>query len=513
MKSPERFFYPALVGMAFLVFGLRWFLFAHTQFIADDAYITYRYAENWIHGNGLVYNPGEKVLGTTTPLLTLLISAGLWLGIPARIFSPVLNMFCDALAAALIVLLFRRQWRKTSAGFLAAFFYAVFPSPWIWSISGMEVSLYALCIVASLFFFISRRFGWSFFFLGCALLTRIDALVLLVALVMTALLAREKLGWKPWVILLCVVAPWLIAATLYYGSPIPNSLVAKKVFYGQLAQFRSSPLEIVSGFVFGGKTSLVSAFYSPLVMSSFGALFLFAALGTIQLLRDEKRLWALPLWAGGYVTFFIVGKTHMHPWYFAPFYAVYLPLAALGIAAAWEWIRKKCVPARLQKAVQAATAAVLVAATAVGIRLESRMLVQLLGEYQKTENFLTQIAFWVRDRSSPGDKIYYSDIGKVGYFTGRYILDPVGIVSPVVTKHYRAGNWIGPIREVKPEFVVFAETDFRLPDFLSDPELKKLYAETNRFDFKKSSQYSSAVYSSTASGVEFPVIIVYQKRS
>src|SRR4030067_3215000 len=41
----------------------------------DDAYITFRYARNLLAGNGFVFNPGERVLGTTTPLFTLVLSA------------------------------------------------------------------------------------------------------------------------------------------------------------------------------------------------------------------------------------------------------------------------------------------------------------------------------------------------------------------------------------------------------------------------------------------------------
>ncbi|MCC6188386.1 MAG: hypothetical protein IT318_05100, partial [Anaerolineales bacterium] len=33
----------------------------------DDAFITFRYARNLLAGSGLVFNPGENVLGTTTP--------------------------------------------------------------------------------------------------------------------------------------------------------------------------------------------------------------------------------------------------------------------------------------------------------------------------------------------------------------------------------------------------------------------------------------------------------------
>src|SRR5262249_54449789 len=40
----------------------------------DDSYITFRYSRNIVTGNGFVYNPGERVLGTTTPTFTLLMA-------------------------------------------------------------------------------------------------------------------------------------------------------------------------------------------------------------------------------------------------------------------------------------------------------------------------------------------------------------------------------------------------------------------------------------------------------
>ncbi|NTW09540.1 MAG: hypothetical protein HGA28_08240, partial [Anaerolineaceae bacterium] len=40
----------------------------------DDAFITYRYVQNLLSWQGLVFNPGEQVLGTTTPLYALLLS-------------------------------------------------------------------------------------------------------------------------------------------------------------------------------------------------------------------------------------------------------------------------------------------------------------------------------------------------------------------------------------------------------------------------------------------------------
>ncbi|MFZ5979112.1 MAG: hypothetical protein ACOYVF_00635, partial [Candidatus Zixiibacteriota bacterium] len=41
-------------------------LFAyHLNFIQDDAYISYRYVANFLNGDGLVFNIGEKVEGFT----------------------------------------------------------------------------------------------------------------------------------------------------------------------------------------------------------------------------------------------------------------------------------------------------------------------------------------------------------------------------------------------------------------------------------------------------------------
>jgi hypothetical protein len=56
---------------AFLLFtatvGIRLLVHFLTGYTVDDAFITFRYAENLAAGNGFVYNLGEKVLGTTTP--------------------------------------------------------------------------------------------------------------------------------------------------------------------------------------------------------------------------------------------------------------------------------------------------------------------------------------------------------------------------------------------------------------------------------------------------------------
>ncbi len=48
---------PALIAYAVLA--------NHLNFIQDDAYITYRYVANFLNGDGLVWNIGERIEGFT----------------------------------------------------------------------------------------------------------------------------------------------------------------------------------------------------------------------------------------------------------------------------------------------------------------------------------------------------------------------------------------------------------------------------------------------------------------
>src|SRR5437879_965714 len=69
----------------------------------DDAYITFRYARNLAEGLGLVYNPGDWVLGTTAPAWALVLAAAYRLGfhdLPS--LATALSAVCDAGTAVLL---------------------------------------------------------------------------------------------------------------------------------------------------------------------------------------------------------------------------------------------------------------------------------------------------------------------------------------------------------------------------------------------------------------------------
>src|SRR5258708_3012383 len=62
-------------GLIALALACFLFLIARDSWLSDDAYITFRTVDNFIHGYGLTWNVDERVQVYTHPLWMLLISA------------------------------------------------------------------------------------------------------------------------------------------------------------------------------------------------------------------------------------------------------------------------------------------------------------------------------------------------------------------------------------------------------------------------------------------------------
>ena len=93
------------------------------NFFHDDAYITLRYANNWISGHGLVWNEGEFVQGYTNFLYLIIISALGYLGLDL-VFAARLVSITAYVATAILLwycgYLFKSQYivkQKNDKGF------------------------------------------------------------------------------------------------------------------------------------------------------------------------------------------------------------------------------------------------------------------------------------------------------------------------------------------------------------------------------------------------------------
>ena len=67
------------------------------NFVSDDAFISLRYAANLLAGHGLVFNPGERVEGFTSPLWTLLLAGFGACGFDLLEAARALGLLCSIL--------------------------------------------------------------------------------------------------------------------------------------------------------------------------------------------------------------------------------------------------------------------------------------------------------------------------------------------------------------------------------------------------------------------------------
>jgi hypothetical protein len=211
-----------LVGVLAAVVGFA----LQPNVLLDDAAISFRYAERISAGEGFTYNDHERVQGASNPLYTLILAllhlVGLDLELAARALSLVLFVVCVLMAVHVAERLSTRL-----GGLLAGILLTIDPFFRYFALSGMESVLAAalgLAVVASLLHDRTRTAG---VFLGLAVVNKLDAGLLAVAVAAAWVLVRRRFPITLAAVSLAVALPWFAFATVYFGSPIPNSFLVK----------------------------------------------------------------------------------------------------------------------------------------------------------------------------------------------------------------------------------------------------------------------------------------------
>ncbi|MBA4313223.1 MAG: hypothetical protein C0417_11400 [Chlorobiaceae bacterium] len=216
-------------------------------FVNDDAFISFRYAENFVAGNGLVYNTGERVEGYTNFLWTLLIAGGLKLQIDPVLFSSILGILFHLGTLILFILIsIRTQLQETSFKYfipLTALLLSLNRDSNVYATSGLETSMYTFFIVAGFFFLsldkIRRNILIAGIFALLAMLTRPDGIIFLASVLIYFIIITEN-KWKNCLIFLLpsifIFLPYWIWRWNYFGFFFPNSFYAKSIgltYYSQ----------------------------------------------------------------------------------------------------------------------------------------------------------------------------------------------------------------------------------------------------------------------------------------
>ncbi len=453
----------------------------------DDAYITFRYAQNLLNGYGFVYNPGEAVLGTTTPLYTLLMAGmGLFFGgshAPFPTLALLVNAIADGLTCWLLIRLaevigYRR------AGLAAAAVWAIAPWSVTFSIGGMETSLLILFGMATFYFYSIDRPVISAFCGSLSLLTRPDALLLLIPLIIERVrrsIRSNRNYPSPLPMTIPEISVFVIPLVLWgtfakanFGNPIPLSVAAKSAAYHlppeagivRLLQHYATP--------FVGADTL-GPWWIGVGLVLFPVLF---GLGTIKILREKSYVWPILVYPWFYLLTFSVANPLIFRWYLTPPLTIYF----LGIFLGSE---------RLASDTKSKLPPLILAAGALTLTLLGWVLRPDHGPnrpapkmaYIQLELHYQDAAKILQDHIQPGNVLAAGDIGVLGYKTQAIVLDTLGLITPQATNYYPlpesayVGNYAiasDLIRDYQPHFLVFPEVYGRRT-LLIDPTFIESY--------------------------------------
>ena len=417
------FYVGTVAGGVFVVFG-RW--------AYDDPFITYRYAENIARGIGFVYNPGERVLSTTTPLFTLLLAALRPLPIPL----PQLATFIGAVSLAvggICLWDLCRSWQTPVVGWAGLLLYPLFLL--LLTTLGSETPLYLAFCLSAFAFYARQRYAWTALCAALAVLSRADGILVPLILGIDYLARiRRPIPWRPMALFVLLLIPWLVFAWAYFGSPFPATLTAKQ-HQGSMAisqKFAPGFVTIARGYATRWQYWLETG------LAVVGVAFAVA----------RKRAW-LPFlaWPLAYFAAYTALGVSRYYWYYAPLVPGFIAAAGLGVEAVKVGLRRAPVGLALGGGL------LLVLALAQGND------VLLLRQNPDRRYYIyREVGEWLRANTAPENTVGTLEVGIIGYYSQRPMVDFAGLIQPEVAEQLTpsatyadSADWA--IRAYRPEYL------------------------------------------------------------
>ena len=246
----SRFSQRPLLLLSFLVAGLLTFELVLGLCVQEDAFISFRYAQNLVEGRGLVFNPGERVEGYTNFLWTVMLAGGMALGADPVPLSRFMGMAASLLLVVLVFAVARNRdaERRTTGGILAAALVTASAAIAGESAQGLETIFFALLITAATLLAVSAheraasqttgattRLLLSSVLFALAALTRPEGLGVFGLVTAGGLLWRLRHGLPllsradigAVALFVVMYLPYWLWRFDYYGYPFPNTFYVK----------------------------------------------------------------------------------------------------------------------------------------------------------------------------------------------------------------------------------------------------------------------------------------------
>ncbi|HEX2981280.1 MAG TPA: hypothetical protein VHO48_13505 [Anaerolineaceae bacterium] len=404
-------------------------------FPLDDAWIHQTYARNLAQRFEWSFVPGQPSGGSTSPLWTGLLAIGYLLHLPPIAWVYLLGwgaLFClSVLGEAAYRWYFPgRSMKLPWVGLILAFEWHL-----AWAAgSGMETLVVGLLFTFVLLLMPTGRARWWVLGLlaGVSVWLRPDGLTLLGPLGMSAVMIPATVREKGKKLIsfgfgfLAAFLPYVAFTRWLTGSWWPNTFYAKQAEYAAL---RTQPI----------LARIWSEFRVPLV--GVGILLLAGFIWFIWT-RAKAKDWAViagGLWWLGYIGLYAwrLPVTYQYGRYVMPALPLFFCWGAMGSLELMKAMRRSS----KTRLIARAWGLTLIVVTGLfwgnGVAAYAR-------DVAIIETEMVNPARWIAANTQPGDLIAAHDIGALGYFGDRPVIDLAGLISPEVIPFIRDEDKIGP---------------------------------------------------------------------
>lgn len=403
---------------------LLWWM-CYTQYIEEDAYITFRYAEQIAMGNGFVYNIAERVYGTTTPLFTIILS--LWLIFISNniiLGANILNLIAAISIPIITWKTLKSLQRSRAEQYFTLIVMLLSPNFIDMNTQGMETSLSVSLLAASWYTWVNGKPKLTGLLCGLLLWTRIDSVFWVIILVLATLISNRRNAASLGITAVITYLPWVVFAIIYFGSPIPHTITAKWAAYSQFNQ-TSYLTHLATIFKY------LSSFRDQIGLQVIGIICIFGVTcWGIWKNRafQEKAFYILIIFALFEITRLTITRATFFNRYFIPILWLTLILFGVGLGTLWDRIRI----APISRAVFLSLFALFVISQAfTGISFAQN---QEKKQTFRHESSLKAMGLWLKNNTSPQSTVLLEPLGYVGYYSERVMIDEVGLVTPYVTE-------------------------------------------------------------------------------
>jgi hypothetical protein len=424
--------------LAVAAIGIRVFYWQATNLTLEDALISFRYAENLAAGRGFVYNEGEHVIGTTSPLWTLLLASVKFAGLNVITASKLLGILFESLTLFLIIAVVRMSATSFSA-MAAAVFIAFSPDIVSISVSGMETSLLLCCMAVALLGYVQKNLLLPFG-LALTIMTRIDGVVFAGCLLGGLLCVNARFSVRAVLYTALLLVPWFAFAFFYTGHLLPQSVLAKMVTYR--FDLTTSTAPFVSAF---------TPFLEHNVMTWIAKAMLTVgiAVGGLFIVRNHRQLTPVMVFFVVYCLVFMFSRGLIFRWYTIP--ATFAACIALGV-----FVDRVTSPIHERRTIVRVAVILLIAAGSFMILKNRIVRDRQLQAFE--EEFRKPIGLWLRDNLNDHAIVLLEPIGYIGYYAGQNVTvkDEIGIVAPEIVRAKKSGPaWYSrALDEIQPDYVI-----------------------------------------------------------